>query len=278
MKKKMITASYLFDSSNYYHGQNKCYYCGLPCGNHYLKQDYVKETFTNRDIVKNPGSNFVCGCCISSFAGLGKTEQIDGTVKEGRGGAPRCYSWILTLDWKKAFTKRHLDFCRTILFDPPKPPFSIILADSGQKHLIFRAPVNYDRDMYSVLLEEKEIIVDRVQLRRILDCALIASAAIGKKSLTNPDQFINWKNTVEFYGSESPLEEWCNIFSSPLGELAAWICPGKEECRNESIVSTRIQTEVSGIDRPLEKTSGDGRKGGKRRGHKDVFNLTGIVL
>ena len=38
-------ASYFFNTKK--NCDNKCYYCGGPCGNHFLTKDYVKKTFTN---------------------------------------------------------------------------------------------------------------------------------------------------------------------------------------------------------------------------------------
>jgi len=270
----MITASYLFSKEKYEKGDEKCFYCGLPCGTKYGKKDYVKKTFTNRDIVKYPCSDYVCGCCIESLrTGGDDIVLIDGDIKTGRSASPRMYSWILTGKENYGFTKKHLDFCREKLLNPPEPPFSIILSDSGQKQLIFRSQVNYDRDFYSVQLEDKQIDVEKSLLKEYLDKAILICAAIGKKSLSEPDRFNNYKNCIEVYGSESPLVEWLEIYSSPLGELAAWICPGKEECKNDNIVSGRISEKVSRDCRQEQEPAGNGRTGNKGRDNQILFNF-----
>jgi len=268
----MITASYLFAKYKYNPGNNKCFYCGLSCDETYIKKEYVKHTFTNRDIVKYPGSDYVCGCCVESLLGLSKTKQIDGTVKEGRGGAPRIYSWLLTENKKIAMTKKHMRVLRRIILNPPKPPFSIILADSGKKQLIFRAPVNHDRNIFSVLLEEKTIEVNRKLLKIYLKKGIIVSAAIGKIALKKPDQFVNYKNIIEKYNSELPLVEWLEIYTSPLGELAAWLCPGKEES-NGIIISKGIQAEIGRPKRFIKESPRNGAKNNQRGSDQVLFDF-----
>ena len=237
----MITASYLFKSEKYNLGENNCFYCGNNCDEQYTKKKFVKDSFTNRDIVKYPGSDFICGCCVESLSGIYEVEQIDGTKKSGRAGQPRMYSWILTEKKQSAFTKKHLFFARENIFFPPDPPFSIVLADSGQKQLIFRTPVNFDKVCFDVMLEEKIINVKPKILKSYLDKAILCSAAIGKIALKNPDKFNNYRSIIEMYGNEVPLVEWMEIYNSPMGELAAWLCPGKKEAlKNGNVISRRI--------------------------------------
>jgi hypothetical protein len=200
---------------------------------------------------------------------------IDGDKKTGRGGSPRMFSWVLSLSGNVAFSKRHLDYARNILTDPPDPPFSIIFADSGQKQLIFRAPVNYNKEIFTVMLEDKFIEVDNNKYKIYLEIATICSAAIGKIALKNPEEFNNYKNIIEFYGSEKPLEEWIKIYSTPIGELVAWLCAGKEEAqKNGNVISRRIPEKISGSGRHIETAPGDGRKNNQGGGDQILFNFT----
>jgi CRISPR type IV-associated protein Csf1 len=257
----MITASYLFAPEKHQPGNQRCFYCGMLCGEHHTKDEYVKDTFTNRDIVKFPGSDFVCGCCVESMATLVTTTLIDGDVKSGRGGAPRTYSWVLDGRNNKAFSKAHMDFARNILSNPPEPPFSIILSDSGKKQLIFRAPVNYDRYRYVIQFEEVHVEIDLSRWDYILKCATMASAAIGKKALLSPNEFSCFLSSVTFYGTENPIEEWIEIYSEPMAKVAAWVCKGKEDARNEDFVSARIQTKDRGSDRLPDTKTESGKNG-----------------
>lgn len=242
----MITASYLFASDKYISGNEKCFYCGIDCNEKYTKKEYVKDTFTNRDIVKYPGSDYICGCCVDSLAGNYEVQQIDGTTKSGRAGQPRMYSWILTKEKKYAFTKKHLGFARENIIFPPAPPFSIILAESGQKQLIFRGVVNYEKDNFVVMLEEKYIEVNIQKIKTCLEKAILCSAAIGKIALKNPEEFNNYKSIIDYYGDEVPLVEWVEIYKTPMGQLAAWLCPGKKEAEeNGNVISRKVSKEIS---------------------------------
>lgn len=266
MLTKLLTASYLFSPEKHNPGEQRCYYCGLPCGDEFSKKEFVKPTFTNRDIVKFPGSDFVCGCCVASMDTFVDTTLVDGEVKTGRGGAPRTYSWVLSGSGNTAFSKKHFDYARQILSDPPAPPFSIVLSDSGKKQIIFRAPVNYDRERFVVQFEEEQIEIDASQWEYFLRTATIASAAIGKKALLNPDELMCFMSTVKYYGNEQPLEDWISIHNVPMAKVAAWVCKGKEDARDEDFVSTRI---------PAEAGRGDGLPEGERESGKTGGDQTG---
>ena len=240
-----ISASYLYDKNSSNHGKNKCFFCGMGCDEQYKREDYVKKTFTNYDVVICPGSNYVCGCCVSSMIGIDTTTLVDGDLKEGRGGAPRMYSWVLTEKENYAFSKRHFSFAREIIIDPPEPPFSIVLADGIQKQLIFRAVVNNNRDVFDVMMDEKKIQVIPSVFKEYLDIATLCSAAIGKKALTSPDCFNSYRQIIEKYGDEKNLIPWLKIYSSPMGILASWLSPGRKGTSNENVIRTRIPTKIN---------------------------------
>lgn len=244
MSEQIITASKLFATDAHNHGENRCYYCGLDCDDTYPTAEHVKPTFTNRDAVKFPGSKYVCGCCVASLITITTTTLIDGDVKIGRAGAPRTYSWVLSGSGNVAFSKKHLDFARSSLLDPPVPPFAIILADSGKKQIIFRSPVNHDRYHYVVQFEEEQIEVTP-GFQSILVLATKISAAVGKKQMLEPNTFNVYRQCIDFFGDETVLTEWIEVYSSPMGRLAAWVCKGKDDARNENCVRGRVQETTS---------------------------------
>lgn len=268
----MITASKLFAPDEYRPGEHRCYYCGLDCDDSFTTKEHVKKTFTNRDVVKFPGSEHVCGCCVATLITITTTTLIDGDVKSGRGGAPRTYSWVLSPDGNKAFSKKHFGFAREVLSSPPAPPFSIVLADSGKKQIMFRAPVNHDRDNYTVQLEEQQIDIDD-GFASILEAATLASAAIGKKSLSKPDEFNNYRQCVELFGDESILENWISIHNEPMAKLATWVCKGKKDARDEDFVCARIPAENSRSGRPEKKERSEKRGGNKTTGDQFLFDF-----
>jgi CRISPR type IV-associated protein Csf1 len=270
-----MTASELFAGDHHNPGTHKCFYCGASCDDKYKAKDYVKPTFTNRDVVKYPGSEYVCAGCVESMSESATTKQIDGTIKTERSGAPRLYSWIITKNKKIACTKKHLRVLRRAVLSPPEPPFSIVLTESGQKQIIFRSIVNYDRDVFYVTLDERNTKVIRNRFKKYLQCAVLCSAAIGKKGLKNPEDFFNYKSIAELYGNGDLLLEWVNYYLTPMGVLAAWLCPGKEEAlKNENVISRRVQEKDCGSFRPFEGTAANGTTSDQRRRDQVLFDFT----
>jgi len=228
-----ITASTLFAGIEHRPGKRRCYYCGGECDETHLTKKYVKDTFTNRDIVKCPASPYVCqGCVMSLGDGWGDMPLIDGTVKTfttGRSMAPRMYSWLLTADQRLAFTKAHIATVREILTDKdklPDPPFALILSDSGQKQLVFRAPVAYSKDAFSVMLEDTEISITPETLKARLDLAGKISTALGKPVLREKPRFEAY-NRAKKEGVFDDLRQWEEIMYEPMSKLAAWLAPPK---------------------------------------------------
>jgi hypothetical protein len=57
---------------------------------------------------------------------------------------------------------------RDVLLSPPEPPFAITLANAGKKHVIFRAPVNHSRDLFSIQFDEQTALIDRNRFAAML--------------------------------------------------------------------------------------------------------------
>lgn len=227
----MITPSFLFAPEKNNPGKDKCYYCGNSCDDSYTKKEYVKPTFTNRNIVHYPGSDYVCGPCVESLSSDVDIELLDGEKRERQ--RVRGYSWIITKGKRIAATKRHIKQLREIVLSPPKTPFIIILSDSGQKQLIFRAPIAMNREYYPLLLEDAVINVRPEELKTMVIIAEKACAAIGKILLKNPEQVGAYIQAEKLYGNVVPLEAWINIYKQPVATVAAWLCRPKEECKND---------------------------------------------
>lgn len=272
---KTLTASYLFAPEQYISGNYVCFYCGLSCDDTYKTKQYVKDTFTNRDIVKYPGSEYVCGCCVASMATFAETVLIDGEVKkDGRSGAPRAYSWILTKHGNTAFSKKHMDYLRSVFNSPPTPPFAIVLSDSGKKQLIFRAPVNYDVSNFIVQFEDDQVLVDIHEWKRILPIATKLSAAVGKKALLDPCNFNTCLSCINYFGDEQPLEQWLAVYNTPVAKLAAWVCKGKDDARIEYSVKNGISEKI--VERVRsERTSAKQNtgRGGKTTSNQLLLNF-----
>lgn len=210
---------------------HRCYYCGATCSDVHTTKFHVQDTFTNRDVVHFPGSAYICpGCVEASGAGPDEMEMLDGTIKvreNQRGMQPRMYSWIITPAQRWAATKAHIALLRAFIMDPREPPFVVVLADSGQKQLLFRAPVAHDRDRFPVMLEDQVIEVDREELGRALVAADTLAEAIGKPALLAPNSVSQWIACEAHHGTTSPMEAWGEWKNTPTGKLAAWLAKAK---------------------------------------------------
>ncbi|GHU37759.1 hypothetical protein FACS1894105_10450 [Clostridia bacterium] len=254
MNNERITASTLFAGREHRTGIYRCYYCDANCDETHKTKDFVKADFTNRDIVKVPNSDYVCiGCALSLGGGNGDMPMIDGSVKAfttSRGMAPRMYSWLLADGLKKAFTKAHVGIIREMLLNPellPEPPFAAIIADSGQKQLIFRAVVAHSKEYFPILLEDKEILVSPEELRKRIELTTPIVAAIGKPALLGTLGASAYITYQKHHGDIKKLVAWEKIKKEPLSQLAAWLAKNKEEAQIEfPNISGKIQTKISG--------------------------------
>lgn len=238
----------LFSGSS--EGKYLCYYCGASCSDEFKSKDYVKKTFTNRDEVKYPGSKYVCKGCVDSMSyNYPLIKFIDGTVRENQ--RVLLYSWLITKGEKIAATKSHISMLRDVILNPPEPPFSIVLADSGKKQLIFRTPVSLSRENYVLRLEDDLIFVNTNTLRSMIDLAMPVIAAIGKVAIINEIGISQYIKVSEYFGNTEYLESWIVHKNKPIARLAAWLAPNQKEAQNvyPSIKRRIIPSETGGSNR-----------------------------
>ena len=223
----------LFTDSSVHH----CFYCGNECGSEHSVSKNVKKTFTNHDIVTAPSSHYVCsGCVVSMNMGYPLFNMIDGEQripKTTRAGQPRLYSWVMSEKEMLTASKTHIFLLREKILNPPAPPFAIVLADSGQKQIIFRCPIAYDTDFYPLQFEEETIVIDIAKLKKLLKIADMISAACGKIVLKSaPSQMMSMA-VYKYYGSVQLVEQWIDEYATGLGQLAAWLAKSKKEAQIE---------------------------------------------
>lgn len=225
----MITAPQLFAGTTEPQGNEFCFYCGGVCDEEYLVKKYVKNTFTNRDIVRRPASHFVCGGCVACF------EDRDITLINGEQRADqrtRLYSWVFTRTSQMAATKAHLKELAAVILNPPDPPFGIVLATSGQKQLLFRSVLAWNRTLFPVMLEDEIITVSPEELRAKMQLASTVIAAIGKPSLSEMES-AHAIRYFDYYGNLDLFGLWKKEMYNPINRLALYLLPSKKECANE---------------------------------------------
>lgn len=210
-------------------GSRHCFYCGGKCaeGQSIPASEHVKKSFTSRDTVA--GGDLVCLGCVAAMDERATIQLADGTVREKQ--KVRCYSWVITHDKPIAATKSHRQWLLETCLSPPEPPFVIMLSDSGQKHLLYRAAVCHSREVITITLEDQRITYTPDELReRLLLCKKIA-AATGKPAILESPSPSAQMRVLEHFADESLLADWLSVREHPLTRLAAWLTPASKECQ-----------------------------------------------
>lgn len=213
-------------------GPLRCFYCGAPCDGAYPALAYVRDSFTGRNDVPCPGSPAVCTGCVLCLDEAADVTLLTGEHRTGQ--KMRNWSWLVTERERLAGNKAHRDRWRASCVDPPRPPFALVLADSGQKHLLYRGVVCRSREDVSVTLEGERVDYRPDDLHARLELCGRLIAASGKPALAEPPSVGMALGVLARYrASEMLLEEWTRVREEPLSRLAHWLSPPKERCEVE---------------------------------------------
>lgn len=153
---------------------SNCYLCAKP-GSNPLE---LSNTFTMHSSAKCPGSKVLCDRCYSTISGgqkqlwywnpnkdkwsklwgrsLSRVYQCDKLIApiiEGEHTENKDTFPIV----KNLLTRVEI---REFLLNPPKPPFTIAIAESGQKHIIPWALEAQNRDLFPVQFELDTVYID----------------------------------------------------------------------------------------------------------------------
>lgn len=238
----MTTASALFGASRgrpVPPGPHVCYFCGVSCDAALSVDDHVSESFMDWDSVRAPGSRHVCaGCAESMRSDIESVEMIDGEIKRPKDGSTRLiqirwFSWLLYEGRAYAATPAHRDRIASLCLSPPATPFAICIAD-GNKHQLFRTPLNHSRKRVVVNCEGTIVVYSPDDLRDRLTLAMRVVGVCGKGGdsldrLMDPRQ--NMSVALQLNNADVSLfPSWLAVRDEPLTTLAVWLCPGKEDC------------------------------------------------
>jgi len=240
-----MTASYLYYADT---GKEKCVFCNGNCSQQFKAIDYIKKTFTNYNLLRNPNGKYMCRGCVESISSknIKKLKMPDGEVKENQ--SARTYSWVLSKDFKQAYSKRHIKELKEKILNPPNPPFAIIVSESGKKHLIFRASASFDEENYVLQFEEEALNINTKRLKeRIILCERII-AFCGKKAILLYDEYkISRYCLSSGKMDEEAIINFLRVKDEKLTELAVCLSKNKEGCYNEYYFNQeprRISEEV----------------------------------
>ncbi len=136
-----------------------------------------RERFNNKLDLGAPESRHVCADC-------GALYHKDYLQKYSKSYA--CCQGVFRL-------ASNADQC-WLLLNPPEPPFIAILSDIQQQHLIWRAPVNWNRDLIKVRMGDRILRVRRKVLMQAVDAVarsrnrMEAAGVIGKHPFQGLDR------------------------------------------------------------------------------------------
>lgn len=210
-----MLAPALIESSK---GSDNCFYCGHAAADAYDPP----AAFTGWSEIACPQSRSICGGCTWM---LDQKRIVAGKDKPQK---TQNYSWLIESDKQTLYSKAHKSEITDVLLSPPHAPWAFAIAESGQKHLIFRTPVNHDNDeTLAVQLEMETVFYRPKQLRDRINLAKSVVAAIGHKGAAAPTV------TLAICANGDLAQQWMEVFNEPLTRLALYVCPSKEICENE---------------------------------------------
>lgn len=158
---------------------HKCYLCGNPA----TKPLQLKDTFTSHNVCRVPTSNKMCDRCAWCIPlrcfyyneAKGKWSKlfsrnwswfilgdklvspiIEGEHTEGKDTLPVVKNLATRIEIKEW------------LLNPPTPPFTIAIAESGQKHILHWAKVAQSQEVFPVQFELDTVFVTTDEFQPIL--------------------------------------------------------------------------------------------------------------
>lgn len=118
---------------------NECWLCGGG-GAEIPKYEFVKDTFTDHDKAKSPASEFVCAACV--WCAAESNEILTARLNAVKPQKIRGYSHIVKNGVWHVFSKSHKSEMRRIICEKTDDEWLAVIADSGQKHLVFRSQIS----------------------------------------------------------------------------------------------------------------------------------------
>ena len=161
---------------------NPCYLCGKPA----TKPLALKDSFTAHSSARAPTSDKMCDRCHATMNGDEKelwywNEGKNKWSKLWGRSLSRLYqgNQLLSPTIEGTHTENGKTFpivaklatrlaMREWLLNPPQPPFTIAIAESGQKHILFLAQEAHDRDRFPVQFELDTLHIDRAAFTRLM--------------------------------------------------------------------------------------------------------------
>lgn len=217
-----------------YDSDDRCWLCGGPThGTGWPRRTAVADTFTNHNLARVPTSGTICQPCVYLSSGESwkhyAAAHPEMALKSVHPLSWRTYSHSFSAAGHECPQRARW---RRLLVDPPAPPFVFCISESGQKHILFRAAVAYDRDRYPIQVEEDRLIVDRHDL---IDCfaafEVLYRLGFSKESIAtghyNQKQILT-VGLVAWHAADAEIAPYRRL-RPELMRLAAFCAQRKEE-------------------------------------------------
>jgi hypothetical protein len=191
---------------------NFCYLCGASGATKSLS---LKDSFTAHSRAKVPESKLWCDRCAWVIPMRVKYYNPN-TKKEGLLFS-RTFSWLLSnqqsypiFEGDRVHTLPNRALIRQWLINPPEPPFTIAIAESGQKHILFLAQEAQEKDRFPVLFELDLLEIDRAKFTEDLEqFELLMSLELTKTEILSGNyksqNLLKLHSNPEFWKAEQAL-------------------------------------------------------------------------
>jgi hypothetical protein len=220
-----------------------CYLCGKPA----TLPLQLKDSFTAHSACKVPTSDKMCDRCNAAING---EEKLLWYWNEGKGKWSRLWGRSLsrlylgdvlavpTIEGQHTEGKLTAPIVTALatreqmrgwLTNPPKPPFTIAIAESGQKHILPWAQTGHSRDYFPVQFELDSLWIDRAQFAAIL-AAYEALMGLGFSKTEITSGQYHSDRLMKAWGQYEPFDDVLTSWrGSRLLELVAHVAQKPEE-------------------------------------------------
>lgn len=231
---------------------SNCYLCGANNSTHKLK---LKDRFTAHSLAKCPQSDKLCDRCEYSL------NLRANYFNQNKGK----FSILYARNWSWLYQDKTLIFptfngekdglpivenlptreiIRDWLINPPEPPFTIAIAESGQKHILFLAQEAFNKELFPVQFELDTLIIKRQELIEVLTTfeKLMALGATKTEILTGEYKSQFLINNLSTY------QEFENIIFRHRGsrflELINFVATQKHNPTNNTVVEIEKKSSI----------------------------------
>lgn len=124
----------------------------------------LSAAFVDDLFMASRGSTMICGCCAPFLTAEGLRETGYGAFSLKEGAMP-------FRKWADIYA---------VLMSPPTPPFVLLRATANNQHMAWRAPVNYNRDVFYVRVGLRDVKIRHAYLIQAVEDSIALGEAISK--------------------------------------------------------------------------------------------------